>query len=44
VSRVEPLSVLAVPNQDNLTFGRCTWQPHHNPAYGGQGSGGETIL
>src|SRR5215204_5099844 len=35
VSRVEPVSVLAVPNQNNLTFGRRTWQPHHDPAYGG---------
>ncbi|MDF2766935.1 MAG: hypothetical protein K0S81_3931, partial [Rhodospirillales bacterium] len=31
-------------NKNNLTFGRRTWQPHHKPAYGGQGSGGETIL
>jgi hypothetical protein len=34
-SKVEPLSVLAFPNQDNLTFGRHRQQPHHNPAYGG---------
>jgi len=33
-----------MPNQNNLTFGRRAWQPHHNPACGGQGSGGETIL
>src|SRR4051812_39281753 len=39
-SRFEPVSVLAIPNQNNLTFGRRTWQPHHNPASGGQGSGG----
>jgi hypothetical protein len=35
VSRFEPVSVPAIPNQDNLTFGRRTRQPHHNPAYGG---------
>ena len=35
VSRVAPVSVLAVPNQNNLTFGRRTWQPHHDPACGG---------
>jgi hypothetical protein len=40
VSRFEPVSVPAIPNQDNLTFGRRTRQPHHNPAYGGSGSGG----
>ena len=34
-SRFEPGSVLAVPNQNNLTFGRRTRQPHHDPAYGG---------
>jgi hypothetical protein len=34
------VSVLVVPNQNNLTSGRRTWQPHHNPAFGGQGSGG----
>ena len=44
VSRVEPISVLAVPNQNNLTFGRRSGQLHHHPAYGGRGSGGETIL
>jgi hypothetical protein len=42
--QVEPVSVLAVPNQNNLTFGQRTRQLHHNPASGGQGSGGETIL
>ena len=40
VSRFEPVSVPAIPNQNNLTFGRRTRQPHHNPAYGGSGSGG----
>ena len=40
----EPVSVPALPNQNNLTFSRRIWQPHHNPAYSGQGSGGETIL
>ena len=35
VPRFEPVSVPAIPNQDNLTFGRRTRQPHHNPAYGG---------
>jgi hypothetical protein len=34
-SRFEPVSVPAIPDQDNLTFGRRTRQPHHNPAYGG---------
>jgi hypothetical protein len=38
--QVEPVSVLAVPNQNNLTFGRRTRQPHHDPASGGRGSGG----
>src|SRR3954451_13811890 len=38
--QIEPVSVLAVPNQNNLTFGQRTWQLHHNPASGGQGSGG----
>src|SRR4051794_35333463 len=33
-----------MPNQNNLTFGRRIWQPHHNPAYGGQGSGGGSTL
>jgi hypothetical protein len=39
-SRVEPVSVLAAPNQNKLTSGRRTRQPHHDPACGGQGSGG----
>ena len=40
-SKFEPVSVLAIPNRDNLTFGRRTGRPHHDPAYGGQGSGGQ---
>ena len=35
--QVEPVSVLAVPNQNNLTYGRRTRQPNHDPASGGQG-------
>jgi hypothetical protein len=39
-SRFEPIVVLAIPNQNNLTSGRRAQQPHHDPACGGQGSGG----
>jgi len=39
-SRFEPIFVPVIPNQNNLTSGRRARQPHHNPACGGQGSGG----
>ena len=32
-----PADIIGIRNQNNLTFGRRTRQPHHNPAYGGQG-------
>src|SRR3954454_12826370 len=38
------LCVLACPNQNQLTFGRCTQQPYHDPAYAGWAQGVKPIL